>query len=80
MSMIGEAVDYWEKINKAVKEGVPPIKPMKEWNPKLVTDAPEQAKPFLQSLNTTGEIWGLEHKPKGMKIEAQGIDPSRWND
>ena len=57
-----------------------PIKPMKEWNPKLVTDAPEQAKPFLQSLNTTGEIWGLEHKPKGMKIEAQGIDPSRWND
>ena len=53
---------------------------MKEWNPKLVTDAPEQAKPFLQSLNTTGEVWGLEHKPKGMKIEAQGINPSRWND
>ena len=35
MSMIDEAVDYWEKINKAVKEGVPPIKlgsaPVLEW-------------------------------------------------
>ena len=56
-----------------------PIKPMKEWDPKLIANAPEQAKPFLQSLNTTGGIWGLEHKPKGMKTEATGIDPSRWN-
>ena len=57
-----------------------PIKPMKEWDPKLVADAPEQAKPFLQSLNTTGGVWELEHKPKGMRTEAQGIDPSRWSD
>ena len=35
MSMIDEAVDYWEKINEAVKEGVPPIKlgfaPVLDW-------------------------------------------------
>ena len=57
-----------------------PIKPMKEWDPELVATAPEQAKPFLQSLNSTGNIWGLEHKPKGMETEATGINPSRWND
>jgi hypothetical protein len=57
-----------------------PIKPMKEWDSKLVAAAPEQAKPFLQSLNSTGNIWSLEHKPKGMSTEATGINPSRWND
>tara|TARA_R100001530_G_scaffold1769_5_gene3064 strand:- start:116 stop:871 length:756 start_codon:yes stop_codon:yes gene_type:complete len=35
MSMIDEAVNYWEKINEAVKEGVPPVKlgfaPVLEW-------------------------------------------------
>ena len=57
-----------------------PIQPMKEWDAELVANAPEQAKPFLQSLNTTGGVWGLEHKPKGMKTEARGINPSRWSD
>ena len=53
---------------------------MKEWAPELVAAAPERAKPFLQSLNSTGNTWGLEHKPKGMETEATGINPSRWND
>ncbi|MCZ6633918.1 MAG: phytanoyl-CoA dioxygenase family protein [bacterium] len=57
-----------------------PIQPMKEWDPELVAAAPEQAKPFFQSLNTTGGTWGLEHKPEGMTTEAPGINPSRWED
>jgi len=56
-----------------------PIQPMEEWDPELVAAAPEEAKPFLQSLNTSGGTWELENKPKGMKSEAAGIDASRWN-
>ena len=57
-----------------------PIQPVDEWDPELVTDAPEIAKPFLQSLNTTGMVWEQPHKPVGMKTEAPGINPSRWGD
>jgi ectoine hydroxylase-related dioxygenase (phytanoyl-CoA dioxygenase family) len=55
-----------------------PVQPMEEWDPELVAAAPEQAKPFLQSPNTTGGVWGLEHKPEGMKTDAPSINPSRW--
>ncbi len=55
-----------------------PIKPMEEWDPELVAAAPDEAKPFLQSLNTSGSDWHQEHKPKGMKRDAPGINPSRW--
>ncbi|MBB77242.1 MAG: hypothetical protein CMJ75_22270 [Planctomycetaceae bacterium] len=57
-----------------------PIQPVDEWDPELVADAPEIAKPFLQSLNTTGMVWEQPHKPAGMKTEAPGINPSRWGD
>lgn len=57
-----------------------PIQPVDEWDPELVADAPEIAKPFLQSLNTTGMVWEQPHKPVGMKTEAPGINPSRWGD
>ena len=57
-----------------------PIKPMEEWNEEWVASLPEQAKPYVQSLNTTGGVWGLEHKPAGMTTEAPGINPSRWDD
>ena len=57
-----------------------PVQPMEEWDPDLVAAAPEQAKPFLQSPNTTGGTWGLEHKPAGMTTAAPGINPSRWSD
>lgn len=57
-----------------------PIKPMEDWAPKLVAGAPDVAKPFLQSLNTTGVEWEQEHKPKNMKTEGPGINPSRWDD
>ena len=55
-----------------------PIKNVEEWDENLVSNAPESAKPFLRSLNTTGFKWEQEHKPKGMKTEAPGINPSRW--
>ena len=57
-----------------------PIQPVDEWEPALVADAPKIAKPFLQSLNTTGFQWTQPHKPEGMKTEAPGINPSRWED
>ncbi len=57
-----------------------PIQPVDEWDPDLVTSAPEIAKPFLQSLNTTGRQWQQPHKPTGMQTEAPGINPSRWGD
>ncbi len=57
-----------------------PIQAMEEWDPELVAAAPEQAKPFLQSLNKTGGVWKLENKPKGMASNAPGIDPHRWGD
>ena len=57
-----------------------PIQPVDEWDPELVAAAPEIARPFLQSLNTTGREWEQEHKPAGMKSEAPGINPSRWGD
>jgi hypothetical protein len=57
-----------------------PIQPVEEWDPELVAAAPDIAKPFLKSLNTTGYQWEQPHKPAGMKTEAPGISPSRWGD
>ncbi len=57
-----------------------PIQPVDEWDPELVEGAPEIAKPFLKSLNTTGHEFVQPHKPEGMKTSAQGINPSRWGD
>ena len=55
-----------------------PIQPVEEWDPQLVANAPDIAKPFLKSLNTTGFVFEQPHKPAGMKTEAPGINPSRW--
>lgn len=57
-----------------------PIQPVEDWEPALVAGAPEVAKPFLKSLNTTGQAWEQQHKPEGMKSVAPGINPSRWGD
>lgn len=57
-----------------------PIQPVEEWDPELVAGAPEIARPFLQSLNTTGFVFEQAHKPAGMRSEAPGINPSRWGD
>ncbi len=55
-----------------------PMQPVEDWDPKLVAAAPETTRPFLQSLNTSGVTWQQENKPKDMKTEAPGINPSRW--
>lgn len=55
-----------------------PIQPVEEWDEALVANAPEIARPFLKSLNTSGQAWEQQHKPAGMKTEAPGINPSRW--
>jgi ectoine hydroxylase-related dioxygenase (phytanoyl-CoA dioxygenase family) len=57
-----------------------PIQPMEEWDPELVAATPPETRRFLRSLNTTGVAWDQPHKPKGMKSEAPGIDPYRWDD
>ncbi len=57
-----------------------PIQPVEEWDPAFVAAAPDIAKPFLKSLNTTGAQWEQQHKPAGMRSEAPGINPSRWGD
>ena len=57
-----------------------PIQPVEEWEAEHVANAPSIARPFLQSLNTTGAEWEQEHKPAGMKTAAPGINPSRWGD
>ena len=57
-----------------------PIQPVEEWDADLVAAAPEISQPILQSHNTTGQNWEQEHKPVGMKTEAPGINPSRWDD
>lgn len=57
-----------------------PIQPVEEWDAALVAAAPDVAKPFLRSLNTSGQAWEQQHKPEGMKTDAPGINPSRWGD
>ena len=57
-----------------------PLQPVEEWDAKLVADAPEIAKPFLKPLNTSDAAWVQPHKPEGMRTEASGINPSRWEE
>lgn len=57
-----------------------PIQPVDEWDPELVAGAPEAARPYLRSLNTSGFQWEQPNKPAGMRSEAPGINPSRWKD
>ncbi len=57
-----------------------PVQAVDEWDSALVESAPDVARPFLRSLNTSDAEWVQPHKPKGMKIEAPGINPSRCED
>ena len=56
-----------------------PIQPVEEWDPELVAAAPDIAQPFLQSLNASGQQFEQPNKPAGMKTDAPGINPSRWD-
>jgi len=57
-----------------------PVREMEDWDPEWVAQAPEAARPYLQSRNTTGIAWQQAHKPQGMQRDAPGINPSRWGD
>lgn len=57
-----------------------PVQPVEEWDPEHVANAPAVAKPFLQSLNTSGAQWEQEHKPMGMRADSEGIRPGRWGE
>ena len=57
-----------------------PVQPVEEWDPEHVANAPAIAKPFLQSLNTSGAEWEQAHKPDGMRADSEGIRPGRWGD
>ena len=56
-----------------------PVKPMEEWPEELIANAPEVAKPFLQSVNTSDYDWVQPHKPRDMKTESSAVDPDRWD-
>lgn len=56
-----------------------PVQRIEDWDPELVANAPAVARPYLQSLNTTGAEFEQAHKPAGMRSEAPGINPSRWD-
>lgn len=55
-----------------------PIQPLDEWSCQQVASVPKESQRFLQSLNRSGGVWALENKPKGMKSQAPGLNPSRW--
>jgi hypothetical protein len=55
-----------------------PVQPVDDWDPNLIATVPDIAKPYLQSLNTTGQAFEQKHKPAGMRSDAPGINPSRW--
>ena len=55
-----------------------PIQPMEEWDEDLIANAPSIARPFLQSLNTSGVQWVQPHKPVDMRTQSDAIDPDRW--
>ena len=55
-----------------------PVQPVEEWDSDWVENAPEGARAFLRSPNTTGKEWQQAHKPAGMQREAPGINPDRW--
>ena len=57
-----------------------PAGTIEEWDPDLVANAPDIAKAFLKSLNTTEAQWEQPHKPPNMERDAPGINPSRWDD
>ena len=57
-----------------------PTRPIEDWDPEKVAAAPAVAQPFLQSLNKSGQAFEQPNKPRGMRKEAPGVNPSRWDD
>ena len=58
-----------------------PVQPVDEWEAEDLAKAPDQARRFLQPLNTKGWNWELDHRPEDMfGREGAGVNPSRWDE
>ena len=58
--------------------GPVPIEPVKTWGPEDLDPLPEHVKPLFGDKNQRkGDFEGGD-KPAGMRSEAPGMDPSRW--
>lgn len=58
-----------------------PVQPVDEWEAEDLAKAPDQARRFLQPLNTKGWNWELDHRPEDMfGREGAGVNPSRWGE
>ncbi|MAG17163.1 MAG: hypothetical protein CMJ21_03745 [Phycisphaerae bacterium] len=56
-----------------------PIDKVEPWNPSYVEGVPDEAKPLLGDKNQRVWIPDGGNKPTGMKSEAPGMNPSRWD-
>ncbi|MCA9115039.1 MAG: phytanoyl-CoA dioxygenase family protein [Planctomycetaceae bacterium] len=56
-----------------------PIDTVDEWDAGQVAQLPEQVQPFFGSRNSRDWDFHGGNKPAGMKSEAPGMNPSRWN-
>jgi len=56
-----------------------PISDVEEWSAEQLGCLPDGVRPLFGSRNT--RAWDFDHgnKPEGMKSEAPGINPSRWD-
>lgn len=56
-----------------------PIAEVPEWDPEKVAKLPPPVRRLFQSLNTRNVDYDVGNRPAGMKTEAPGINPSRWD-
>lgn len=55
-----------------------PIEDIEDWDPDRVARLPEHVKPLFKSRNTRRIDYNVQNRPSGMKRDAPGISPGRW--
>lgn len=56
-----------------------PIAEIPDWPADKVAALPAHVRPLFRSLNTHNIDFDVPNRPANMRIEAPGINPSRWN-
>ena len=56
-----------------------PLGEIDPWDPEKVAALPDVVKPFFQDRNRREWVFDGANKPVGMKSEAPGMNPSRWD-
>ncbi|MEE2752357.1 MAG: phytanoyl-CoA dioxygenase family protein [Candidatus Latescibacterota bacterium] len=56
-----------------------PVSDVEEWTTDQLATFPPEVKPLLASRNTRHWDFGHDNKPEGMRSDAPGINPSRWD-